>query len=113
MLNWIELDRGTRLVGAALMMPKIDEAFPAGSSILDAALHNLIGASWFQPSWLRSWSAPATGRTRATRRAHEKHRERRRRDRRQDNQRRYADRRPPPHHGGGQPRSKTFLARYR
>ena len=29
------------------MMPKIDEAFPAGSSIRDAALHNLIGASWF------------------------------------------------------------------
>ena len=28
-------------------MPKIDEAFPAGSSIRDAALHNLIGASWF------------------------------------------------------------------
>jgi hypothetical protein len=29
------------------MMPKIDEAFPAGSSIRDAALHNLIGATWF------------------------------------------------------------------
>jgi len=29
------------------MMPKIDEAFPAGGSIRDAALHNLIGASWF------------------------------------------------------------------
>jgi hypothetical protein len=28
-------------------MPKIDEAFPAGSSIRDAALHNLIGAIWF------------------------------------------------------------------
>jgi hypothetical protein len=28
-------------------MPKIDEAFPAGSSIRDAALHNLIGASSF------------------------------------------------------------------
>jgi hypothetical protein len=28
-------------------MPKIDEAFPAGSSIRDAALHDLIGASWF------------------------------------------------------------------
>ena len=29
-------------------MPKIDEAFSAGSIIRDAALHNLIGASWFQ-----------------------------------------------------------------
>ena len=28
-------------------MPKIDEAFPAGGSIRDAALHNLIGAIWF------------------------------------------------------------------
>ena len=28
-------------------MPKIDEAFPAGSIIRDAALHNLIGAIWF------------------------------------------------------------------
>jgi len=28
----VELDKGTRLVGAALMMPKIDEALPAGSS---------------------------------------------------------------------------------
>jgi hypothetical protein len=28
-------------------MPNIDEAFPAGSSIRDAALHKLIGASWF------------------------------------------------------------------
>jgi hypothetical protein len=27
-------------------MPRIDEAFPTGSSISDAALHNLIGASW-------------------------------------------------------------------
>jgi hypothetical protein len=43
----VELDRGTRLVGAALVMPKIDEAFPAGSSIRDTALHNLIGAIWF------------------------------------------------------------------
>jgi hypothetical protein len=43
----VDLHRGTRLVGAALMMPKIDEAFPAGSSIRDAALHNLIGANWF------------------------------------------------------------------
>jgi hypothetical protein len=41
----VELDSGTRLVGAALVMPKIDE--PAGSSIRDAALHNLIGASRF------------------------------------------------------------------
>jgi hypothetical protein len=29
-------------------MQKIDEAFPARSIIRDAALHNLIGASWFQ-----------------------------------------------------------------
>ena len=29
-------------------MPKIDEAFPTGSSIRAAALHKLIGASWFQ-----------------------------------------------------------------
>ena len=29
------------------MMPKIGEAFPAGGSIRDAGLHNLIGASWF------------------------------------------------------------------
>ena len=29
-------------------MPKIGEAYPAGSIIRDAALHNLIGASWFQ-----------------------------------------------------------------
>jgi hypothetical protein len=43
----VELDRGTRLAGATLVMPKIDEAFPAGSSIRDAALHNLIGATWF------------------------------------------------------------------
>jgi hypothetical protein len=43
----VELDRGTRLVGAALVMPKIDESFPAGRSIRDVALHNLIGASWF------------------------------------------------------------------
>jgi hypothetical protein len=43
----VELDRGTRLVGAALMMPKIDEALPAGQQHHDAALHNLIGASWF------------------------------------------------------------------
>ena len=28
-------------------MPEIDEAFPAGSSIRDAARHNLIGAIWF------------------------------------------------------------------
>jgi hypothetical protein len=27
----VELDRGTRLAGAALMMPKIDEAFPAAA----------------------------------------------------------------------------------
>jgi hypothetical protein len=39
---------GSVLVGAALVMQKIDEAFPAGSVIRDAALHNLIGASWFQ-----------------------------------------------------------------
>ena len=44
----VELDRGTRLVGAALVMPKIDEAFPAESIIRDAALHNPMGASWFQ-----------------------------------------------------------------
>ena len=44
----VELDRGTRLVGAALVMPKIAEAFPAGSIIRDAALHNPTGASWFQ-----------------------------------------------------------------
>jgi hypothetical protein len=37
----VELDRGTRLAGAALTMPKIDEAFPAGSRVRDAALHNL------------------------------------------------------------------------
>jgi hypothetical protein len=43
----VELDRGTRLVGAALVMPKIDEAFPTGSSIRAAALHKLIGAIWF------------------------------------------------------------------
>jgi hypothetical protein len=43
----VELDRGTRLVGAALVMPKFDEAFPAGSSIRGAALHKLIGAIWF------------------------------------------------------------------
>ena len=43
----VELDRGTRLGGAALVMPKIDEAFPAGGSIRAAALHNLIGADWF------------------------------------------------------------------
>jgi hypothetical protein len=43
----VELDRGTRLVGAALVMPKFDEAFPAGGSIRDAALHKLIGAIWF------------------------------------------------------------------
>jgi hypothetical protein len=35
----VDLHRGTRLVGAALVMPKIDDAFPAGSSIRDAALH--------------------------------------------------------------------------
>jgi hypothetical protein len=29
-------------------MLKIDEAFPAGSIIPNAALHILIGASWFQ-----------------------------------------------------------------
>ena len=29
-------------------MPKIGEAFPAGSIIRDAALQNLIGVSWFQ-----------------------------------------------------------------
>ena len=29
-------------------MPKIAEAFPAGSIIRDAALHNPMGASWFQ-----------------------------------------------------------------
>ena len=28
-------------------MPTIDEAFPAGGSICDAAMHNLIGANWF------------------------------------------------------------------
>ena len=28
-------------------MPKIAEAFPAGSIIRDAALHNPMGASWF------------------------------------------------------------------
>jgi hypothetical protein len=28
-------------------MPKIDEAFPAGSGIPRGLLHNLIGASWF------------------------------------------------------------------
>jgi hypothetical protein len=28
-------------------MPKSDEAFPARCSIRDAALHDLIGASWF------------------------------------------------------------------
>jgi hypothetical protein len=43
------------------MMPEIDEAFSAGSIIRDAALHNLIGASWFQPSWPRSWSASGHG----------------------------------------------------
>jgi len=43
----VELDRGTRLVGAALVMPKIAEAFPAGSIIRDAAPHNPMGASWF------------------------------------------------------------------
>ena len=43
----VELDIGTRLVGAALVTPKIDEAFPAGGGICDAALHNPIGASWF------------------------------------------------------------------
>ena len=43
----VELDRGTRLVGAALVMPKFDEAFPAGSNIRDAAPHKLIGAIWF------------------------------------------------------------------
>jgi len=42
----VEPHRGTRLVGAALVMPKFDEAFPAGSSIGDA-LHKLIGASRF------------------------------------------------------------------
>ena len=30
-----------------MVMPKIGEAFPAGSSIRDAALHKLIGASSF------------------------------------------------------------------
>jgi len=30
-----------------LVMPKIAEAFPAGSTVL-AALHNPMGASWFQ-----------------------------------------------------------------
>ena len=30
------------------MMPKIAEAFPAGSITRDAALHNPMGASWFQ-----------------------------------------------------------------
>jgi hypothetical protein len=44
----VELDRGTRLVGAVLVMPKIAEEFPAGSIIRDAALHNPIGASWFK-----------------------------------------------------------------
>ncbi len=29
-------------------MPKNDETCPAGSIIRDAALHNPIGASWFQ-----------------------------------------------------------------
>ena len=29
-------------------MPKIAEAFPAGSITRDAALHNPMGASWFQ-----------------------------------------------------------------
>jgi hypothetical protein len=43
----VELDRGTRLIGAALVMPKIDEAFPSGSSTRDAALHNLVGARSF------------------------------------------------------------------
>jgi hypothetical protein len=42
----VELDSGTRLVGAALV-PKVDQAFPAGRSIRDAALHNLIGADGF------------------------------------------------------------------
>lgn len=32
----VGVDRGTRLVGAALMMPKIDEALPAGSLMLAA-----------------------------------------------------------------------------
>jgi hypothetical protein len=43
----VELDSGTRLGGAALVMPKIEEAFRSGRSIRGAALHNLIGASWF------------------------------------------------------------------
>jgi hypothetical protein len=43
----VELDSGTGLVGAALMLPETDEAFPAGSSIRDAALLNLIGANGF------------------------------------------------------------------
>ena len=30
-----------------MVMPKIDEAFPAGGVVRDAALHKLIGASWF------------------------------------------------------------------
>jgi hypothetical protein len=30
-----------------LVVPKIDEVFPAGSSIRAAALHSLIRASWF------------------------------------------------------------------
>jgi hypothetical protein len=46
-------------------MPNIDEAFAAGSSIRDAALHKLIGAIWFQanakPTWPRSWSAQKGG----------------------------------------------------
>jgi hypothetical protein len=75
----VELDSGTRLVGAALVMPRIDEAFPAGRSIRDAALHNLIRASWFSGEMrshhghdlgaLRKWA------DKGTRRAHEKHRE--------------------------------------
>jgi len=61
------------------VMPKIDDAFPAGSSIRDAALHNLIGASRFSGEMrshhghdlgaLRKWA------DKGTRRAHEKHRE--------------------------------------
>ena len=60
-------------------MPKIAEAFPAGSIIRDAALHNPMGASWFQATCETIMATilerSDNGRKRATWRAHEKHRD--------------------------------------
>jgi hypothetical protein len=56
----VELDRGTRLVGAALVMPGLTKHSEPAAAFA-TPLHNLAGDLVFgrnaKPSWPRSWSA--------------------------------------------------------